>query len=173
MRDSTKITREPPYANTDVPYEKTKAQIETILKSYGIKGLRWTSLEGQDDVLEFIAVADIRGVKKQIGIAVSPPHIYIKKRYTGQGLVNTENINQEYRLLFYWIKSKLEAVMWGLSTIEKEFLSEVTMKLPDGKTTSVGEIVLGLVSEDRLQSLPFIDQKTVESNKPSKTIIDL
>lgn len=173
MRNSTKITREPPYADTVVPYEKTKAQIETILKSYGVKGIRWTSMEGADDVLEFIAVADIHGVKKQIGIAVRPPHIYIKKRYPGKGLVNTENINQEYRLLFYWIKSKIEAVMWGLSTIEKEFLSDVTMKLPDGRTTSVGEIVLGLVSEDRLQSLPFIDQKTTENKKPSKPVIDV
>ena len=173
MRDSTKLTREPPYADTDVPYEKTKAQIETILKSYGVKGIRWTSLEGQDDVLEFIVAADIHGIKKQIGIAVRPPHIYIKKRYPRKGLVNTENTNQEYRLLFYWIKSKIEAVMWGLSTIEKEFLSEVTMKLPDGRTTSVGEIVLGLVSEDRLQSLPFIDQKITENKKPSKPVIDV
>jgi hypothetical protein len=63
--------------------------------------------------------------------------------------------------------------MWGLSTIEKEFLSNVTMKLPDGRTASVGEIVLDLVSEDRLQSLPFIDQKTTENKKSSKPIIDV
>lgn len=172
MRDTTKISREPPYADTDVPYEKTKAQIELILKSYGIKGLRWTSMEGEDDVLEFIVVADIHGVKKQIGIAVKPPHIYIKKRSPGRGIVNTENINQEYRLLFYWIKSKIEAVMWGLSTIEKEFLSEVTMKLPDGRTTSVGEIVMNLVSENRLQSLPFIDQQKT-TPKAKENVIDV
>jgi len=173
MRDETKLNRNPPYANTEVPYEKTKYEIEKLLKSYGVKGIRWTSLEGQDDMLEFIAEANIRGVKKQVGIAVKPPHIYIRKRARGKGVINTEDTNQEYRLLFHWIKSKIEAVVWGLSTIEKEFLSEVTMKLPDGRTTSVGEIVLGLVSEDRLQSLPFIDQKTTENRKPSKPVIDV
>ena len=175
MRDSTKITRNPPYADTDVPYEKTKAQIEIILKSYGVKGIRWTSMEGQDDVLEFIVVANIQGVQKQIGIAVNPPHIFLKKRYPGKGLVNTENINQEYRLLFYWIKSKVEAVMWGLSTIEKEFLSQVTMKLPDGRTTSVGDVVLNLVGENRLQSLPFMgaQTETSQNTKERKHVIDL
>jgi len=173
MKEINLIRRTPPYLGTKVPYERTKAEIELLLKSYGVKGIRWTSLEGQDDVLEFIAEAEIHGVKKQIGIAVRPPHIPIRKRIRGRGIVSTENINQEYRLLYHWIKTKIESVMWGLSTIEKEFLSEVTMKLPDGRTSSVGEIVLGLVSENRLQSLPFIDQKTTENRKPSKPVIDV
>ena len=173
MNEGKQITRTPPYSNTAVPYERTKAEIELLLKSYGVKGIRWTSMEGQDDVLEFIVEAEIRGIKKQIGITVKPPHILTHKRIRGRGIVSTENIAQEYRLLYHWIKTKIESVVWGLSTIEKEFLSEVTMKLPDGRTTSVGEIVLGLVSEDRLQSLPFIDQKTTENRKPSKPIIDV
>lgn len=148
------LKRNPPYMDTEVPYERTKAEIEVLLKSYGVKGIRWTSVEGQDDVLEFIIEANVRGVKRQLGIAVSPPHIYIKKRIRGQ-LVNTENINQEYRLLFHWIKSKIEAVVWGLSTIEREFLSEVVLKLPNGQQSTVGEVVLSLVSKDTLQSLLF------------------
>jgi hypothetical protein len=117
--------------DTEVPYERTKAEIEILLRSYGVKGIRWTSIESQDDVLEFIIEADVKSVKKQINIAVRPLHIFIKKKLPGRGLVNTENINQEYRLLFYWIKSKIEVVVWGLSTIEKEFLSEIIMKLSD------------------------------------------
>ena len=154
-----KIQRNPPYGNTTVAYERTKAEIETLLRSYGVKGTRWTSMEGQDDVLEFIVEANIRGVKKQIGIAVKPPHIHQRKRIPGRGLGYSENINQEYRLLFHWIKSKIEAVVWGLSTIEKEFLSEVTIQLADGRQSSVGEVVLGLVSEDRLPSLPFMESQ--------------
>lgn len=163
-----KINRNPPYSDTTVPMERTKAEIEMLLKSYGVKGTRWTSMEGQDDLLEFVVDAEIRGVKKQLGIGVRPPHIIIRKRVRGQGMVNTENLNQEYRLLYHWIKSKIEAVCWGLSTIEKEFLSEVTMKLPDGRTTSVGEIVLNLVGENRLQSLPFMGDKS----HPEPVIID-
>jgi hypothetical protein len=91
--------------DTQVPYERTKAEIEILLRSYGVKGIRWTSLEGQDDVLEFIIEADLLGVRKQLGISVKPPHIYVKKKLHGK-LVNTENINQEYRLLFHWDKEQ-------------------------------------------------------------------
>jgi hypothetical protein len=78
------LNRNPPYIDTQVPYERTKAEIEILLKSYGVKGIRWTSLEGQDDVLEFIIDAEVQGVKKQLGIAVKPPHIYVKKKLQGQ-----------------------------------------------------------------------------------------
>jgi hypothetical protein len=151
---------------------RTKAEIECLLKSYGVKGVRWTSLEGQDDVLEFIAEATIRGVKRTIGISVKPPHIYIKKKRNGR-LVDTENPNQEYRLLFYWIKSKIEAVTWGLSTIEKEFLSEITTALPDGRVTSVGEIVIDLMGQNKLSSLPFMaDKRTRPELEQRETVID-
>jgi hypothetical protein len=157
------LNKTPPYADTEVPYERTKAEIEILLKSYGVKGIRWTSLEGQDDVLEFIIEATLQGVKKQLGIAVKPPHIFIQKKLPRQGLVQTENINQEYRLLFYWIKSKIEAVVWGMSTVEREFLSEILLKLPDGSQSNVGAVVTNLMGKDTLQSLPFYGQTTASS----------
>ena len=155
------LNRNPPYLDTTVPYERTKAEIEILLKSYGIKNIRWTTLEGQDDTLEFIIEAEMQGVKKQLGVAVKPPHIVIKKKLHGK-LVDTENINQEYRLLFHWIKSKIEAVVWGLSTIEKEFLSEVLMKLPNGQQSTVGDVVVNLMSKDTLQSLPVYSSRQSE-----------
>jgi hypothetical protein len=155
-----KISKNPPYAQTTVPMERTKADIEKLLKGYGVKGIRWTSMQGQDDVLEFVIDAKIQGVTREIGIMVKPPHIVVKKRTLGQygrTLANTENINQEYRLLFHWIKSKVEASVWGLSTIENEFLSQVTISLPDGRQSSVGEVVLNLVAENNLKALPFTE----------------
>ena len=161
------LNRNPPYMDTTVPYERTKAEIEILLKSYGIKNIRWTTLEGQDDTLEFIIEAQVQGVKKQLGVAVKPPHIILKKKLHGK-LVDTENINQEYRLLFHWIKSKIEAVVWGLSTIEKEFLSEVLMKLPNGQQSTVGDVVVNLMSKDTLQSLPFYNSR--QSEVPRRVI---
>jgi hypothetical protein len=155
------LNRNPPYMDTTVPYERTKAEIEILLKSHGIKNIRWTTLEGQDDTLEFIIEAQVQGVKKQIGVAVKPPHIVVKKKLHGK-LIDTENINQKYRLLFHWIKSKIEAVVWDLSTIEKEFLSEVMMKLPNGQQSTVGDVVVNLMSKDTLQSLDFYTSQQTE-----------
>jgi hypothetical protein len=114
-----------------------------------------------------------KGLRSSWALSVKPPHIYIKKKLHGQ-LVNTENINQEYRLLFHWIKSKIEAVVWGLSTIEKEFLSEVRLKLPDGKETTIGDVITDLMGRNTLESLPFYEsqlQRPQRVNEPK--IIDV
>ena len=100
-----------------------------------------------------IVKAEVRGIQREIMIQVEPPQMFIRKRVPRQGMVKTENKNQAYRLLYYWIKSKLEAVMWGLSTIENEFLSHVTVALPEGSTT-VGEIMSSYIAEDKLKALP-------------------
>ena len=170
-RVSFVLNRNPPYMDTAVPYERTKAEIEILLKSYGIKNIRWTTLEGQDDTLEFIIEAEVQGVKKQLGVAVRPPHIVIKKKLHGK-LVDTENINQEYRLLFHWIKSKIEAVVWGLSTIEKEFLSEVLMKLPNGQQSTVGDVVVDLMSKNAVESLPFFDSASKIHRLPPRNVTE-
>lgn len=148
-----RVAKNPPYEDTEVDYTRTKAEIECLLKSYGVKGVRWTSVEGQDDVLEFLAEAEILGVKKTISVAVSPPHIILQRKKGPK-----EDINQEYRLLFYWIKSKIEAVTWGLSTIESEFLSQVRIALPNGQSTTVGATVANLVAKDNLASLPYFGE---------------
>lgn len=169
-----RVPKDPPYRDTEVPYTRTKAEIECLLKSYGVKGVRWTSVEGQDDVLEFLADAEIRGVKKSIAVSVSPPHIYIKKKIKGQ-VTNTEDPNQEYRLLFYWIKSKIEAVTWGLSTIEREFLSQITTALPDGRTVTVGDIIEERIADDKLLSLSYFGDSPRERIRDDreKKVIDV
>lgn len=176
MKESIEIKPNPPYGKTAIPYTRTQAEISDLLKRYGCKGIRWTYIEGQDDILEFIIEATIRGVHKEVAIKVSPPHIEVTKRGNttyGRKNITTTNINQEYRLLFHYIKSKIESVVWGLSTVEREFLSDITMKLPDGRTSTVGEIVMNLVSEDRLHSLPFIDQKQERKNITPEKVVDI
>ncbi len=173
-KESSEIKKVPPYGDTKVPYTRTQAEITDLLKKYGCKGVRWTYLEGQDDILEFMITANVQGVQKQVAVKVSPPHIEITKRANttyGRHNVKTSNINQEYRLLFHYIKSKIESVVWGLSTVEREFLSDISMTLPDGRNATVGEIVMTLVGEDRLQSLPFFDQKP--QGKQEQRVIDV
>lgn len=154
---NAQVRKRPPYEDTEVSYYVTKGQIEGMLRGYpSVKGVRWTSIEGQEDKLEIVVEAEIAGAKKSIAITVAPPHIIIPKKIKGK-LVDTENINQEYRLLFYWIKSKMEAVTWGLTTIEQEFLSMVTFALPGGKSSTVGAMVASAIAKDNLQSLPFYE----------------
>jgi len=134
---SEKLRTKPPYSNTKVPFEKTKAKLEKLLRSYGVKKVVWANNDNEE-ILLFEAFTKIKGVQRGITIQIKTPHIPLTKRQYGR-LVHTENKNQEWRLVFHWVKSKIEAVMWGLSTIEREFLSEVSLKLPDGSVTTIGE----------------------------------
>ena len=86
---------------------------------------------------------EIKGVKKQIGIKIEPP-IFIAQRRTWNPRmgkyerVYAPNWAQSFRLLFWWLKAKLEAVAYGLTSVEQEFLSQVVLKLPNGQQVTVG-----------------------------------
>jgi hypothetical protein len=75
------LNRNPPYMDTTVPYERTKVEIEILLKSYWIRNIRWTTLEGEDDTLEFIIEAKVEGVKKQLGVEVKPLILLLKRSF--------------------------------------------------------------------------------------------
>jgi hypothetical protein len=51
------------------------------------------------------------------------------------------NWAQSMRLLFHWIKAKLEAVSFGLNSVEKEFLSDIITTLPDGSRMTIWDMI--------------------------------
>ena len=51
------------------------------------------------------------------------------------------NWAQSMRLLFHWIKAKLEAVSFGLNSVEKEFLSDIVTTLPDGSRMTICDMI--------------------------------
>jgi len=149
---TTKISRTPPYADTEVRWDRTRQQIEDMIRDYGAVGISWASYRG-DDILQFVIEAEIRGVRKELGIQVNVPKILKTINKKGQGRVHVWNQDQSYRLLYWFIKSKLEAVAYGLTSVEREFMSEILVKLPGGATT-VGAILENYLATDNLEALP-------------------
>lgn len=130
-----------PYEHTTIAPERTKADITKLLEDYGIKDHGWMSYHGRTS-LKFIWTLEVKGVQKEIMFMFSPPEIPTHKRvWTGN---RTERVSVNltataYRLLWHYLKNKLEAVRWGLESMEKEFLSHAVVSLPDGSVTTVGE----------------------------------
>jgi hypothetical protein len=60
-----------------------------------------------------------------------------------------------YRLLWHYLKNKLEAVRWGLESMEKEFLSHAVVSLPNGSTTTVGERIQDVLETVRSPALEY------------------
>ncbi len=143
-----KLTK-PPYADTKVDAEKTQQEITSLLRKYGVSQINWQinyDLEQVqlDFVIEYTKSEDQQ--VHRIAVRVKPPMFAASRRtwdaklgrYKKEELANWA---QSMRLLLYWIKAKLEAVSFGLNSVEKEFLSDIITTLPDGSKMTVWEMI--------------------------------
>lgn len=158
-----------PYEHTTIAPEKTKAEIEKLLKDHGIQDIQWTTYKG-DTVLRFLWHLNIKGVEKEIMFEFKPPIIETKRMINtkyGRTKATVQLEATAYRLLYWYLKNKLEAVKYGLQSIEKEFLSQAVVALPNGKETTVGESIESVLEAVRSPALVYVPEKT------SDKVIDL
>ena len=132
-----------PYADTKVPVEQSRAEIDRLLRAYGVQDFQWTELWSRGLVrLEFALEKD---EGKFIRIRVTPPPFTAKRKTwdekRGYVTVDSPNWPQSMRCLLHWLKAKLEAVAFGLKSIEDEFLSDLVVRTPDGQEKTVSELV--------------------------------
>jgi len=132
-----------PYESTKISPEETKGDIERLLKQFGIRDYQWTVYKGVTQ-LKFIYRIQIDGNEKEVAFLFKPPVMMAMKRTYNTKMNRYEKINVpleavSYRLLWHYLKTKLEAVTWGLESVEKEFMSHIIMLLPSGEETTMGE----------------------------------
>lgn len=132
-----------PYVSTEISPERTQIDIKKMLQENGIRDIQWTTYKGKTS-LRFVWMVNIRGVEKEILFQFVVPNITTLKRTWDQKLqryAKTEVFLEatSYRLLWHYLRNKLEAVRWGLESMEKEFLSHAVVALPSGEQTTIGE----------------------------------
>ena len=133
--------------NTQVPSDRSRAEIETTLRRYGASAFGY----GWD---ENAAAVMFRLNGRQIRFRLPMPDPG-ERRFThteGRGLVRSASaqeaeyekaVRQSWRALALVIKAKLEAVAAGITTAEEEFLAHTV--LPNGST--VGEWALPQIAQ--------------------------
>ena len=175
------LSRKIPYMGTDITPAQSRVDIENMLNEAGIKDTRWTNVSGES-ILEFVWHFEEKGIKKSVAFKLKPPMIQVKghqgRNERGHGigpLVWLRAEHAEWRLLWWYVKSRLEAVRFGLETMEQTFMSQVIVSLPNGKTTTVGEILSEAIKNDQttaLKALPGMADlvPTDQWNKPKKII---
>jgi len=113
--------------NTKVPVERSRIEIEKVLKRYGIDNFFFgTSPRG--DGIGF----NYNGHTIKFGIPL-PKRDDFKATQTGEQDYKRA-IRQRYRVLVIALKAKLEMVEIGLTNFEDEFLAQTC--LADGSTVS-------------------------------------
>lgn len=136
------ITRKkPPYDRTEISVINSQNEIQQLLLEYGADGIQWIVIRDGLPKLAFVIEAEINDIKKKVGVQIDPPLIQKQNK--------TVNYEQSMRLLYWYVKSKLEAVAYGVKTFEKEFLDDIVYRLPDGRDVKVGNIILKQIAEGK------------------------
>jgi len=164
-----------PYSDTTIPKERSKADIEKLLTDSGVEDVQWTTYHGSTS-LRFLWHLIVKGVEKEILFQFTPPIITTTKRVWSERdqktiKANVQLENTAYRLLWHYLKNKLEAVQWGMETLEKEFLSHAVVSLPNGQETTVGESINAVFEHVRSPALTY--KPEAEPQRANGVVIDV
>ena len=121
-----KKPRELPYYNTKVPIVNTITKIKSLLMKYGLLGTQITEY-GKTFRLVFALKRDNKKYAFQFDMIIPDDEKFAR---------------QKFRAFYYHLKSRLEAVEFGLFTMEEIFMPEMLIQLPDGDITTVKKALL-------------------------------
>jgi hypothetical protein len=127
-------------ADTEVPVEKSKRQVEALLKSHGAEAYH-TGWDAARDVIEFAWCGkQIRFVLKRptlASFAVSDRGFLRTTRQQQAAFEQAER--QRWRALYLVVRAKLEAVEAGLAIFEEEFMAFIVVP---GRNQTLGEVLV-------------------------------
>lgn len=126
------------YRNTTVNWGKTQGEIMKMLQKRGINDIQFTNISGETmaknglemkpntDAIVLVFQKPVKlpdGTSGNIPVRIMIPNI----RRDDQ-----KAMNQYYRLLFWYLKSKFEAIDTGLVEFAEEFMAHLQITSPQG-----------------------------------------
>jgi hypothetical protein len=162
------MTRRRKYANeTQVPIARSRGQIDSLLRQWGVDGIQWTDNFREDRVqLQFVWRHDENDYLARISVGLPTREDLEDEAIDGRsGEVSESKLDKlmaargkrEHRLLLLFLKGALEAIEAGVISAEQLFLPYLVGA--DGRTVS--EAI-----EDRL---PMILSDSATALLPGKT----
>lgn len=141
--------------NTTVSVEKSKGEIEAILRRYGASQF----MAGWSDTISVIGFV-IEGRQIKMTLPLPDPHdreftcTPTGKKRSNEGAAERaweQACRSRWRALLLVVKAKLEAVEVGISTVEEEFLAWTVVPGANGETVydRVGPEILEAISSGR------------------------
>lgn len=154
-----------PYKSTSISKGKTYGEIIGLLETHGIRDYQWTRWE-EIDQLAFPLKIKRQDIEHGFLVKLTVPKLYYPKRI-GRGknapkqMTYLENVS--WRIFWWHLKSKLEAIEFGISDEIREFMYNINYALPDGTEINLGKALIDNVENlNKLDVLPSPDRKVVE-----------
>ncbi len=123
------------YEETNVSVERSQAQIRKLLQKFGVERMRYTSLPSEA-LLEFVRVDKGKPTPYRIVIR---PKLKGWSRSVDKELDLAER--QVWRVVYWWLKAKLEAIEFGLLEFEREMLPFMLISVSQGRSATVGDVL--------------------------------
>lgn len=125
-----------PYQNTKVDPERSKGQIITLLKSFGITDYIWSEEKGMVS-LGFKADVQYDGKPKTWTVMIHPPlrfeeHLVYDEEKRMRVKKEIPNYPQAYRFMLNYLKIKLVAALSGAYKFEEEFMADLAVDTREG-----------------------------------------
>lgn len=135
------------YLTTSVNWMRSQTQIIDLLEKQGVKDVRFTNVSWETAersglvmeenttavMIEFFRITQLEGgTGGKVPVRIIIPNIPTD---------DDRRRNQMYRLLFWYIKSKFEAVATGLVDFEQEFLPHLMIKDKSGFVGTVWQMM--------------------------------
>ena len=148
-----------PYKTTIVTKGKSLGHVIGMLEDHGVVNYRWTKVD-RVDLLEFPLKIEKNGVEYPFKVSMTVPRLMYpmkpkgsRSRSSPKTMTYLENIS--WRIFHWYLKSKLDAISYGISDVLEEFMYHVNHELPDGSSISLGEMIMDNVNNlDKITSLP-------------------
>lgn len=155
-----------PYKDTVVTKGKTYGEIVGMLEDHGITDYIWAKLKGTD-VLAFPLTIQYGDHDVSFKVKMTVPRLMYmlpvgKGRNAPKKLTYLEN--QSWRIFWWYLKSKLEAIEFGISDEIKEFLYNVTYALPNGREIQLGPEIVA--NAEQLAKMIALPEKQAEEVPP-------
>ncbi len=131
-----------PYRGTSVNYNVSLSHINKLLTKYGIETVNhttgWSEEHNQYCIMVHFTHYLLTGdVNQPIPIAILIGLDSTPKDKHGYAM----DLNQVYRAMFYYLKSKFEAIAFGFDILH-EFLPHIQVRGPNGQIQGVAEVLL-------------------------------
>ncbi len=124
------------YSNTSVAMSKSKEQIEKLLKKFNVQAVRFTS---------FPSYALLEFVRKGKDGKLTPYRITVRPKvaaYARNPSVELDRAERQvWRVAYWWLKSKIEAIDFGLVEFEEDFLPYMLLENSAGGAGTVAQML--------------------------------
>jgi hypothetical protein len=130
-----------PYKNTTLDKDATFGEIVGLLRRHGIKKY---FMDGDEDEFTFVLSVKHLDMERHFPVKISVPRLMYPKQ-TSRGskrYVNTYLEKESWRVAWWYLKAKLDAITYGISDDFREFMPNIYSKLEDGREVNLSDIIL-------------------------------